>query len=335
MLARAVLGRESDTSAPYVVPEECAARSVWVALVRARLEPRLRSHPVLDTLSVRITRIDGAIHDTYVGELATPAGAALGGARSVSGGSCDEVLDALSFIGALGLVRAAAGRRELSAASGASPAASEEPTRPALTLQSETAASSQRLGNHFDVDAGRAVSNRDVAALRLGAVGFALLQPGLSPARSLALGVALRFDWSTPGWQPSLLLGAYSSLPEEQSVPGGRIRFEHWSSHVVACPWRFPATGRFGFRPCVELDVGRSSGEGLGVVGATRRSAPWLTGGVQVLAELALGEHLALGASAAAVIPFWRAHFYLLPDGVGFDTPALGFRAGSYANLLF
>lgn len=172
--------------------------------------------------------------------------------------------------------------------------------------------------------------------VQLGAVGFALLQGGLTPAQPLALGVGLRFAWSTPGWQPWVLLGAYASLPEEHRLAGGgSVRFEHWSTHAVGCAWRFPAAGPLGLRPCLELDVGRSIGEGLGVPSAAKHAAPWLSGGAQLRAELTLGHRLELSASVGAIVPLWHAQFLFLPDQMSFETPTSGFRVGSYANLLF
>jgi hypothetical protein len=142
--------------------------------------------------------------------------------------------------------------------------------------------------------------------------------------------------WSAASYEPVLLLGLYSSVPTEHSNGvAARVRYEHWSSQVVACPWRLPTVGAFGLRPCVELDIGRSSGEGVGVPDATRRSAPWLAGGVALRAELELFERIELSASLAGVVPFWRAHFFLRPDLASFDTPVFGLRAGTSLSVLF
>jgi hypothetical protein len=53
-----------------------------------------------------------------------------------------------------------------------------------------------------------------------------------------------------------------------------------------------------------------------------------------VSAELAVWKSVELGASIAAIAPFWHARFVILPD-TSFETPALGLRAGTYASLLF
>jgi hypothetical protein len=103
----------------------------------------------------------------------------------------------------------------------------------------------------------------------------------------------------------------------------------------VTCAWRLPQAGAWGLRPCLDLDVGHSSGEGFGVAGAQKHSAPWLSGGAHLRAELVLWDRVELVAWAGAVAPFWHAHFFLFPDVQSFTTPALGFRAGSSASLLF
>jgi hypothetical protein len=144
-----------------------------------------------------------------------------------------------------------------------------------------------------EADGLRAAGDRRVAprSVQVGVVGFALLQGRLTPGQSVALGAAFRFAWSSPGWQPLLMLGACSSLPEQHRLEGGgSVRFEHWSTHAVACPFRFPQTSAWGLRPCLDLDVGRSSGEAFDVAGAAKHSAPWLSGGVQLRAELELWD---------------------------------------------
>lgn len=319
MHASGAFAAANQLAASYSVPEECSARTAWLAAVRERLPPLLRTHPLLETLSVRIEKLG----DAYVGELASTAEATLNSARSLRGASCEEVLDALSFVGALGLERSASGTGdERSRGAALPPSVTQEITGPLSPVEVDEGRVPAQLGGARNV--------------QLGAAGFALLQGGLTPAQSVAFGVALRFAWSTPGWQPWVMLGAYSSLPEEHRLAGGgSVRFEHWSTHAVGCPWRFPEAGRLGVRPCLELDVGRSTGEGLGVPRAAKHAAPWLSGGAQLRAELALGDRLELGASFGAVAPLWHAHFFFLPDSRSFETPDFGFRAGSYASLLF
>jgi hypothetical protein len=227
------------------------------------------------------------------------------------------VLDALSFIGALGLERAA---RLHSGGVGTSAGS-------ALAVSAE--APDPRL------DAVPAAAEDPVERPRLGVAGFALFHGGLVPADALAFGAGARLSWRMPGLQPWVLLGAYLSRPEQVALGAGRLRFEHWSTHAVGCPWRFPASGALGLRPCLELDVGRTTGEAFGVPGATRRSAPWLAAGAGVRAEFSPWQRLELGMALAGVAPLWHSRFYLRPDLTGFDTPRVGYRAEAYTCVLF
>ena len=307
LLERSAAAAESGA---FSAPPECGDRRAWLGAVRARLPPLLQTHPLLDTFSLRIERLEDG---EYAGEIGA-AGAALEGARSVRGETCADVFDASSFIVALGLERLASARLDARAAR-ATPPDDAAPV---------------------GVDGPRgADAQAEARGVEVGAAGFALIDGNLTPGQSVDLGLSLRLGWAAEGWQPLLLLGAYSAVPDERSLGGGRLRFTHVAAHVVGCPWRFPEHGVFGLRPCLELDVGRTRGEGRGVARAESRSSPWLSAGAQLRAELEPWRWFAIGVSAAAVVPFWRAHFYLEPDLTGFTTPALGFRAESFASLSF
>lgn len=317
--ARPGRAQEGTEAPPYDVPRECSGRSEWLSSVVARLPPLLQTHPLLATFSVRVEKVARRGGDVYAGELSTSSGAELAGSRRVRGASCDEVLDALSLIGALGLERIAARTGE----TGADDAVEAD-------VVGADAVGADAVGAELPA------SSPARSGARLGAVGFALWQGGLVPGASIALGAGVRWAWSTPAWQPFILVGASMSWPEERSLEGGgRVRYEHWSTHAVACPWRFPQSDAWGVRPCAELDVGRSSGAGVGVDAAARRSAPWLSTGAQLRAELTLWDRLELTLSLAAIAPLWRAHFFFYPGVERFDTPALGLRASGSATVLF
>jgi hypothetical protein len=306
--------REAEKTAAYAVEPECPGRSAWQESLRARLPPLLRTHPLIDELSVHVKKVQHAGKTTYSGELGPIAGAP-DTARNVQGASCEEVLAALGFIGALGLERAARIPTEpLEAAPG--PALPAEPAHGRVGLDAAPVASS-------------------AATPALGVAGFTLFQGGLVPGSLLAFGAALELSWRVPGWQPWVLLGAYMGLPEEKTAAGASVRFEHWATHGVACPWRFPASGAFGLRPCLELDLGRTSGEARGVADATRRSAPWISTGAQLRAGLVLWHRLELGAGLAAVVPLWHSRFFLRPDETRFETPLVGYRAETYGSIPF
>ena len=298
-----------EKTALYTAPPECADRAAWQSSLRARLPPLLQTHPLIETLSVHVKKVQHAGNAAYEGELG-PIDGAPETARTLRGASCEEILDALGFIGALGLERAAR--------------ISQEPRRrPAGPAPADV-----RL------DAAPVTPSAAPSA-DLGVMGYALFQGGLVPGSTLALGAALELSWQTPRWQPWLQLGAYVGLPEQRTAAGGSLRFEHWSTHAVACPWRFPTNGAFGLRPCLELDLGQTSGEGLGVSEARRRSAPWISTGAQLRAGVVLWRRLELGAGLAGVVPIWHSRFFLRPDETSFETPIVGYRAETYGSVRF
>lgn len=302
-----------EKTAVYSAPPECADRAAWQSSLRARLPPLLQTHPLLEALSVHVKKVQHAGNATYEGELG-PMDGAPETARTLRGASCEEVLDALGFIGALGLERAA---RIGANTTIPGPETATLPARPDARLDAAPPAPTA------------------TPSAELGATGYALFQGGLVPGIRLALGAALELSWPTRGWQPWLQLGAYVGVPEAIAVAGGSLRFEHWSTHAVACPWRFPASGAFGVRPCLELDLGQTSGEGLGVSEATRRSAPWISTGAQLRAGVVLWSRLELGAGLAGVVPIWHSRFFLRPDQTSFETPIVGYRAETYGSILF
>jgi hypothetical protein len=106
--ARDAPAQGTEPRSSYDVAPGCATRSAWQKALKARLPPLLRTHPLLETLSVHVTEIDAKRGGAYLGKLTTDGEPLADGARTVRGETCAEVLDALSFIGALGLERATA-----------------------------------------------------------------------------------------------------------------------------------------------------------------------------------------------------------------------------------
>jgi hypothetical protein len=307
----------------YVVPLECPARSVWLEGLRVQLPPLLRAHPLIEGLSVHIERsVEPGSHGLYVGALAGEGRVAAIDTRTVRGSSCEEVLDALTFIGALSLERVV---------TGADPQGAPRAEPDALDAPSAEPASAA-----LDRDAGREPSPpEDVERLRLGAQVFFLVQRGMAPGHSFDRGLGGSLSFDAGSFQPWFMLGVYFGASEEGRPSGVGARFEHWSSHVVGCPWRFPRQGAFGVRPCLDLDVGRTSAEGLRIADATRRSAPWLSGGAQLRASYSFGDRVELGGSLGVAAPVFHSRFYFLPESTASETPPMTFRAGAFAGLRF
>jgi hypothetical protein len=293
------------------VPSECPQRAAWLEGLRARLPALLQTHPLLEQLEVRVSGGGREPSAAYTGALAGAEEALGSGQREVRGASCGEVLDALAFIAALALQRAAAERAP------PSHVAAAPPPQPAP----------------FMADGG-APAARDRSSLA-GAQAFALLRRGISGEAALAWGAGVQLGWDTPGWQPWLLLGAYAGSDGARLPSGARASVRHWSSHVVACPWRWPRQGALAVRPCADLELGVVSATGRGVTQPESQRAPWLSAGAQLRAELVLWRRVELGAWLGGELPLWHSRFYFRPDVTVFETAAFGLRGGSFVGLLF
>lgn len=300
-------GRAAGPTEPYTVAPTCPSQAAFGQALRARLPASLHAYVLMRELTVSIRRepLDGAGSFRYVGELGTRREALPGGSRSVQGSSCEEVALALTLIGALSVEQLAESQGGALAARvpGAvpekdSPAPEARPARP-----------------------------------RLGPVAFALLQ-SLVLQTGVDLGLGLSSRWDQAVFQPWFMLGVYWG-GGEAGIDGAsaRARLEHVSSHMVGCVLRFPSSGLFSLRPCLDIDIGRLRGEGVDVGGAARHSALWASLGLQLRFDFALGEHVQLGGLLGGVLPLARPRFYFLPSTTLFEVDPLGFRAGTFISL--
>jgi hypothetical protein len=301
-------GRDAASPAePYTVAPTCPSQAAFGQALRARLPANLHAYVLMRELTVSIRRepLDANGSFRYVGELGTRREALPGGSRSVQGSSCEEVALALTLIGALSVEqlaesqgRSAAGRGPETVPEGDSPTPETQPGRP-----------------------------------RLGPVAFALLQ-SLVPESGIDLGLGVSGRWDRAVFQPWFMLGVYWGGGEIgiDAAPA-RARLEHVSSHLVGCVLRFPSSGFFALRPCLDFDIGRLRGEGVDVGGATRHSALWASLGLQLRFDFALGEHVQLGGLLGGVLPLARPRFYFLPSTTLSEVEPLGLRAGTFISL--
>lgn len=320
VLALAFAATPAAATAPasgrYDVAAGCPAQQLWLERVEARLADSPVARAALQRLPVHIESAPGGYRGWVGSTESEPE------ERRVRGRACGEVFDALVLIAALSLEAEAAPAAEgESLASIVVPAELKEPAPTSL------AGDRGRDAN---------ASPRSGRALRLGALGFAQVQSGVVPSLGTDVGAALIASWRSMFFDPWLLLGAYAGLsPQVLRLEGATARFEHWAARAEGCPWRFPRDGRVALRPCVGLDVGRSRGEGAGVARASARSAPWLSGLAELRLDVALADHLSLGAAGGATLPFVRPRFYFEPGVVAYHAAPIGFAASSFAALLF
>ncbi len=299
----------AEPLAAYVAPAECPSHAAWLEALRARLPALLRTHRLLESFDVRIARDPSPVR--YRGTLQSAAPNAGGNRREVKGESCEEVVEALSFIAALELQRAAE----------ATPAAGSPPTPTAPPLEASPYPPAR--------------DGKSSRSWSWGAQAFTLLQGEIRPSTALDWGLGIQLAWRTPVLQPWLLLGAYWGRSELRQGADASASVEHISAHAVACPTRFPSQGALAVRPCLDFDLGRVSGEGHGVVGSDQHAAPWVSGGIQLRGDLLAWDRVQLGAWVGGVVSFWHSRFYLVPDQIVFEPAALGLRAGVFLGLVF
>jgi hypothetical protein len=314
--------QEPRPAAPiYDVPEDCPDSKEWAQALGARLPERLRAHPALRRLTIKVSRaqVKGAKGVVHSGELGWVDGNA-GEVRHVSGASCAEVVQALTLIAALEV-------RAIAAPAPVEPGA-ELPEAGRATAPPEAAPPE-------DVPPFSS-GTRDPATPRVGAVAFALFQQASSPRWTADVGVGVSLEWRTEHLQPWVMLGMYWGGDE---VPAGEragaARFERWSSHVVGCPARFPRQGPLAVRPCASVDLGRLSGAGLRVNDAAESAALLASAGFDLRLEWSLLERLQLGALFGGVLSLTRPRFYFSPEYTALEVAPGGLRTGASATLSF
>jgi hypothetical protein len=320
------------TGAGYHAPAECPSRDAWNAALQARLPASLRAEDLTPLLSIEIQRdrASAARTHAYVGVI-DASGAQLGPeARTVRGSSCAELVAALTLIAALGIERAGSSARgaattEVSEAADVGDAASGwELSREQAWALSEDGAQRAPVPVHEE-------------GARLGLAAFLLTETTAAPQPGWNYGLGASAHWNSANWQPWFLLGVYAGGGERARVPGvpASARFERLSTHTVGCPLRFPRSAPLALRPCIDLDLGRLSGEGLDVSRARQRSALWLSTGLELRVEWSPWHALALSGMLGGVLPLSRPRFYFRPQLTAWEVAPLGFRAGALANLSF
>jgi hypothetical protein len=190
------------------------------------------------------------------------------------------------------------------------------------------------------VDAPSDPKRRGPAALRVGAVVSANARSALAPEVALGFGLGVALEWAGEGaWAPRLELSLSQLESSALQLPGeAAMQFEALLVSASACPVRLLGTPDVSLRPCVDLEVGKLTGEGSGlaVSGAEPRRAPWLGAGLSLRAHLRpWGGPVQLGAALGASLPLYRHEFFFAPDIQGFEVPLVGWNGAGTLAWLF
>jgi hypothetical protein len=297
---------------------DAATFGAWVA--ERQSQPTVPARATVQ-LRVSITR-DSAL--AFSGILDVADGAEVT-RRIVAGKDCVEVALALGLIAAIAL----------------EPDTRRDAQRlPADTDTAVTSVPPERVPAPAPSTAGTARAPTS-AGVALGAFALGLAHGAAAPDRALGAGLAFALEWrSAAVWQPALSLGGFRVASEERSFAGGaaRARFVLSAAQGLMCPWRWPAQGRWGLRPCLELELGwlQGSSSGRALIDPTTRGGLWASGALAARADLDPWGPLRISLLGSLMIPLTRHDFSFSPnETLVFRVPALSWQAAIFMGALF
>ena len=305
----------ADTLAParvydwlrrYGVADGCPTELAFRRTLGERLERPLGA--AFARLRREVNIKGSADGSAWVGQLSVTDEMGATTTRELAGASCNSVFAALSLMAAL--------------SADGTPA--PEPA-PSFETVADTGVSLR--------------AERERGGLRAGPAVWALLDGTVAPQLATGFGAGVRIEWlGDDAWSPQLQLGALSlrsaSRPDAQSAGS---RFAVSALQTNFCPLQLLSSQTWSARPCVQLDVGRMSAEGVGsaLVRSTERHGLWLSSGASLQGDAALWGPLTLGAAIGATFPWVRHEFYLEPDTLAYRVPPVGWRAGASLTASF
>jgi hypothetical protein len=215
--------------------------------------------------------------------------------RTVQGNTCDGVLDALAFVGAV-LVE------EPEPAPEPPPPVPEPPVPPPPPPPEVTQWEPPSPPTHIDWGLG-------VTGGATTATSSSLAQPNIGARASLA--------WKTRYWDPWIMLGfdgrfdatAHSKFTDASvdTVFGG------WTLHANLSPIRWPAMGSAFLRPLATFEIGKltaSNANANNVNGRLPVSRTWVAAGLGVTGEVMLAAPIAAVADLGLQVPLRRSDYY-------------------------
>jgi len=233
--------------------------------------------------------------------------------RTVEGGNCDGVLDALAFVSAV-LVDSEP---------------QPEPTPPQAPLRDLGATSwpppapPQSFGTftHYHLAFG-------VTAGLTSGTATTFAQPNL--------GLRLSLAWTNPYFAPWVMVGFEQRLDSTTHSSFGAASvdttFGGWAAHLAMSPLRWPAKGHYILRPVAVFEVGQLTSNTTRAANVTTvppsTSRPWVASGLGASAEASLSGPLAAVADLSVLVPWYHLDYYYLvgtTDSAVFKVPGVGF----------
>jgi hypothetical protein len=323
----AVLAQSSGAAVRFEVEAgaACPDRAAFIERVRARNNRFHESRDGEMASTYRVTLVAG---DTATGSVVCtePDGATT--TRTLGGGSCSEVADALALVVALGIdadasaagpVRAEAAAPAASTAASSRPSAFEESVRtPVRADDRPTPADRPRLGGPLTLSTGGGVSASSGAAPG----------PAFGPRVFVEVATAAA---RAPGW--SAVADAELGLEgatTEASAGGQTARFAWITATLDVCPLHV-TLGRFEASTC----VGGEAGE-LDANASRQATRPWLAAAGRLALRWSPAGPLFVRIDAGAALAIVRDSFVFdAPPAAVYAVPAVGARGAAVVGARF
>jgi hypothetical protein len=242
--------------------------------------------------------------EEWTGRLQVQAGGETPTMRTVSGGSCEEVADAMALVVAVAIDP----RRSLAVESVEEP----EPAGEMTTPEPPVVARPGPVGE----------PKAPVARWRAGLGAQVALHGG--PAPEPMWTVPLFFEWCfdrhqspDPLFRVSVGRGALTAA----SLLGSSARFSWTFARVEGCAaWQ---VGDFRLAPCAMVEGGALRGAGQGVDVPRAKTRPWFVAGLVGRGQWVVTPGLFVEGQASLGTPLVRDRFYLEPDTTVHDVAYL------------
>jgi hypothetical protein len=310
LLAWPVRAKPEPYELSYTAPPGCPAETEIVAEVRANV------HDAASGEGPRIALTIVENGTAFVGELVAFDRSGKQGRRTIEGPTCSDVGKTLAFLAALAIELG--GRVEAEPAAAApvaeAPAVQVNPPKPAKP--------SGRPSAPIPRDTWK-------LSVLLGAGLRGALAPSLRPSGEAGL------DFGHPAARvlaPAIratLVGSLSRISRRD----GTAKLSFLAGRLAGCPLRFGSRA-VALRPCLGFELGAvfASGELDGGRSVVKR---WGSSEASLRLETWLAPQVFLEIEGAALVSFFRTHYFFVPDRIIYAVPALAGRAAIVTGFRF
>jgi hypothetical protein len=282
----------------YRADPSCPPSDRFETAVRSRVDRESDA-----TISLAVARHD----DAFEGELEIERAGATVARRTLSGRSCDEVVDALALIAALALSEAAASAPPLD------PVAARAAPPPTVPTLATSTAIDEPL--RFAVGTMAGAYQGFSPGASFGGEAFGELGRGMLSAWHARIGIAVA-------------TGA-------TAIDGGTARFVAVTGNATVCVLRVRVAESMTLAPCVRFDAGVLRARGSGVGMTLTSDQPWLAPSLLARFGVRVTGRIELDAETGVTVPLERERFFFPPDTTVYDVPAAAMvvRVGVAATL--